>query len=217
MICWLAKTKFLRAALGFVLLVTSCQAVKAAGETPPLLSFTRAEQPTLPSAAPQQLPVDQKVMTAALQVPPASAKANRAAKPAERPQQNHRLLAPSHAAASRGTGRDSTYPYTTIAPAFGLPKIESLATAGAGLAIVVGLFLVCMWLLRRSGPKPTSPLPSEAVAVLGRVPLAAQEFCALAASRQQIGAGGDYARRRGSHHRGHRSSGSAAAARIVPR
>jgi len=55
-----------------------------------------------------------------------------------------------------------------------MPKIESFATASSGLAIVVGLFLVCMWLFRRSGPKPTSPLPSEAVAILGRVPLASR-------------------------------------------
>ncbi|MCA9231927.1 MAG: flagellar biosynthetic protein FliO [Planctomycetales bacterium] len=60
-----------------------------------------------------------------------------------------------------------------------IPQIESLATAGTGLAIVVGLFLVCMWLMRHSGPKPTTPLPKEAVAVLGRVPLAARNFAHL--------------------------------------
>ena len=60
-----------------------------------------------------------------------------------------------------------------------LPDIESFTTAGAGLAIVLGLFLVCMWLLRRSGPKPTSPLPKEVVAVLGRVPLATRNFAHL--------------------------------------
>jgi len=36
-----------------------------------------------------------------------------------------------------------------------------------------------MWLMRRSGPKPTTPLPKEAVAVLGRVPLAARNFAHL--------------------------------------
>lgn len=63
--------------------------------------------------------------------------------------------------------------------AFALPKIESFTTAGAGLAMVVGLYLVCMWLLRKSGPQPSSPLPQEAVAVLGRVPLAARNFAHL--------------------------------------
>lgn len=65
------------------------------------------------------------------------------------------------------------------APKFALPRIESFTTAGAGLAIVVGLFLVCMWLLRRSGPKPTSVLPTEAVAVLGKVPLLGRNFAQL--------------------------------------
>jgi flagellar biogenesis protein FliO len=62
---------------------------------------------------------------------------------------------------------------------FSLPRIESFTTAGAGLAIVVGLFLMCVWLMRRGGPKPSSPLPKEAVAVLGRVPLAGSHFAHL--------------------------------------
>ncbi len=65
------------------------------------------------------------------------------------------------------------------APPFSAPQIESLGTAGAGLAIVLGLFFVCAWLLRRSGPKPNSPLPKEAVAVLGRIPLAGRNFAQL--------------------------------------
>jgi flagellar biogenesis protein FliO len=60
-----------------------------------------------------------------------------------------------------------------------MPQIESFTTAGAGLAMVVGLFLVCMWLLRKSGPTPTSPLPGEAFVVLGRIPLAARNFAHL--------------------------------------
>ncbi len=60
-----------------------------------------------------------------------------------------------------------------------LPQINSFSTAGAGLAIVLGLFFACAWLMRRSGPKPTSPLPNEAVAVLGRIPLAARNFAHL--------------------------------------
>jgi flagellar biogenesis protein FliO len=62
---------------------------------------------------------------------------------------------------------------------FALPRIESFTTAGAGLAIVVGLFLMCVWLMRRSGPKPSSPLPKKAVAVLGRIPLAGSHFAHL--------------------------------------
>lgn len=62
---------------------------------------------------------------------------------------------------------------------FDIPHVESLTTAGAGLAIVLGLFLVCAWLVRRSGPKPTTPLPRDAVAVLGRTPLAGSHFAHL--------------------------------------
>ncbi|BBO34525.1 FliO/MopB family protein [Lacipirellula parvula] len=59
-------------------------------------------------------------------------------------------------------------------------RFGSLSTAGAGLAIVVGLFFVCMWLLRRSsGAKPSGMLPSEAFAVLGRAPLTPQSFAQL--------------------------------------
>lgn len=59
-------------------------------------------------------------------------------------------------------------------------RFGSLSTAGAGLAIVVGLFFICMWLLRRSsGAKPTGMLPSEAFAVLGRAPLTPQSFAQL--------------------------------------
>ena len=61
----------------------------------------------------------------------------------------------------------------------GVLQLESLTTAGAGLAIVLGLFLACMWLTRKSGPKPTTLLPKDAVAVLGRVPLAARNFAQL--------------------------------------
>lgn len=62
---------------------------------------------------------------------------------------------------------------------FDLARADSLTTAAAGLAIVVGLFFVCAWLMRRSGPKPTTPLPREAVAVLGRTPLAGNHFAHL--------------------------------------
>ncbi len=90
----------------------------------------------------------------------------------------HRLLAPPtrEQIASPGVGRS---PAKRQAPKLSLPPMESFTTAAAGLAIVVGLFLVCAWMMRRAGPKPTTPLPSEAVAVLGRVPLAARNFAHL--------------------------------------
>jgi flagellar biogenesis protein FliO len=62
---------------------------------------------------------------------------------------------------------------------FEIPHVESLGTAGAGLVLVVGLFLLCVSLMRRSGPSPTSPLPHDAVAVLGRIPLTPKQFAHL--------------------------------------
>lgn len=79
---------------------------------------------------------------------------------------------PYDSEASRGAGRSSYLPAA-------FSKLDGLSTAGAGLAIVVGLFLVCMWMVRRTGPKPTGMLPSEAFAVLGRAPLNAGSFAQL--------------------------------------
>lgn len=93
------------------------------------------------------------------------------------PARDARLLRPP-APTADATNSAETDRVTRV-PNLALPKMESMATAGAGLGIVLGLFLLCMWLLRKSGPKPTSHLPSEAVSVLGRVPLAARNFAHL--------------------------------------
>lgn len=58
-------------------------------------------------------------------------------------------------------------------------KLQSMSTAGMGLAVVVGLFVVCMMLMRRGGGKSSGALPAEAFTVLGRAPLAAQSFAQL--------------------------------------
>ncbi len=60
-----------------------------------------------------------------------------------------------------------------------LPQLESLGTIGAGLALVIGLLLLCVSLLRRRGPNPMAPLPRDAVALLGRVPLSPRQFAHL--------------------------------------
>lgn len=74
---------------------------------------------------------------------------------------------------SVGEGQKSRLPIS-------FSKFESLTTAGAGLAVVVGLFFVCMWLLRRgSGGKQSGMLPNDAFAVLGRAPLTPQSFAQL--------------------------------------
>jgi flagellar biogenesis protein FliO len=55
------------------------------------------------------------------------------------------------------------------------PSIDSLMTIVGSLSVVVGLFLVTIWCLRRNMPKSTRLLPAEVVEVLGRAPLAGRQ------------------------------------------
>jgi flagellar biogenesis protein FliO len=63
-------------------------------------------------------------------------------------------------------------------PDFGMP-VESMYTTGTALAIVVGLFMLCVWALRRGARSSTVLLSSDVARVLGRVPLAARQFADL--------------------------------------
>jgi flagellar biogenesis protein FliO len=51
----------------------------------------------------------------------------------------------------------------------------SLASAGASLAVVVGVFLLLAWLLRRSSPSSSRRLPQEVYESLGHAPLAGRQ------------------------------------------
>lgn len=50
--------------------------------------------------------------------------------------------------------------------------MPSLLTIGSSLALVIGIFLVVAFLMRRATPAANSALPDEVVEVLGRAPLA---------------------------------------------
>lgn len=52
-----------------------------------------------------------------------------------------------------------------------LPYLDSLGTAGTGLVVVVGLFFLCVALLKRSNASPAATLPRDAVVALGRTRL----------------------------------------------
>lgn len=71
-----------------------------------------------------------------------------------------------NASGEKPTGRE-------IRPAAGI------ATGMASLAIVLGLFLVAAWAVRRGMPAASATLPSEVVEVLGRAPLAGRQFAHL--------------------------------------
>jgi flagellar biogenesis protein FliO len=61
------------------------------------------------------------------------------------------------------------------ATAGGMPGMESLLTVAGSLGIVMGLFMVTMWCLRRGMPRSARTLPAEVVEVLGRAPLAGKQ------------------------------------------
>ncbi len=128
--------------------------------------------------APAREPASLVAPPAAVAVP---AKVDVAVKPAvhEEPETSDdsagRRLAPP-------SGRDDK---ATVGPRklidLGVP-VHSIYTVITALAIVIGAFLMFAWALRRSGKGVASRrrfLPTDAVSVLGRVPLAARQFAEL--------------------------------------
>jgi len=57
--------------------------------------------------------------------------------------------------------------------------VSSLATLVGSLGVVLGLFLVVVWVMRRGMPKHSTMLPREALEVLGRAPLAGRQHVHL--------------------------------------
>ena len=60
-------------------------------------------------------------------------------------------------------------------PAGNADRYSQIATTAASLGIVLGLFILVVWVVRRSVPKGTAVLPREAVEVLGRTTLAGRQ------------------------------------------
>jgi flagellar biogenesis protein FliO len=73
------------------------------------------------------------------------------------------LPAPPHA--SLGSERTSSGPRT----------MGAIVTVVVSLAVVLGLFWACAWLMRRGLPSTSRRLPAEVVDVLGRAPLAGRQ------------------------------------------
>lgn len=87
------------------------------------------------------------------------------------------LAPPAQPLTSLGTATEDNK--LSLPRLFKLPQLKSLGTAGAGLAVVVGLFLVCAVLVKHSRGKANSVLPQEAVATLGRISLTAKHTAHL--------------------------------------
>jgi len=169
--------RFLQIPLALSLLGVAHAAAQSLPGSKPLISYQRPDQPTPAVEVSQQIRQDHAVRAAGLETAPTEKTPVPFSQTANQPSDPRQLAPQSRFATNLGSekptghGRDVTN--------LAIPHIESLTTAGTGLAIVMGLFFVCMWLMRRSGPKPTTPLPKDAVAVLGRVPLAARNFAHL--------------------------------------
>jgi flagellar biogenesis protein FliO len=62
---------------------------------------------------------------------------------------------------------------TTSDPRAGRPGgLPSVITVASSLAVVLGLFLIVAWIIRRAAPGGSAPLPGEVFEVLGRAVLA---------------------------------------------
>lgn len=177
MFCSVRSLKFSRLILPVLLVGFCCVGAWAEDGSRTLVEYNRGE-------AQGQEQVD-RVMPASATANSPSAEANSlgelrattttsASRRGMAPPTRSRIAAPG-LGTNKKSDRNAMSPNSSI----GLPKINSFTTAGAGLAIVLGLFFACAWLMRKSGPKPSSLLPNEAVAVLGRVPLAARNFAHL--------------------------------------
>lgn len=108
--------------------------------------------------------VTQAVATTVAEPPPAA------------PRDGRRLAPPTRGGLAPGHTRPDKS--SQLLPSFGVP-LDSIYTMLTALAMVVGLFLLCAWALRRGARSPSAVLPNEVVTVLGRVPLAARQFAQL--------------------------------------
>ncbi|HEX4412530.1 MAG TPA: flagellar biosynthetic protein FliO [Lacipirellulaceae bacterium] len=93
-----------------------------------------------------------------------------------------RHLAPPTGRPTADTQPSSHTPFASHLPAnFGVPS-QSIYTMITALAIVIGVFLLFAWTLRRGSTKAggrLATLPTEVVQVLGRIPIAARQFAQL--------------------------------------
>jgi flagellar biogenesis protein FliO len=81
--------------------------------------------------------------------------------------------------AKYGDNRDSAARDVARQTSLGLP-LHTVYTVVSALAIVIGAFLICAWLLKRGGRAPAAQsLPTDVVSVLGRVPIDTRQVAQL--------------------------------------
>lgn len=180
---------FIASCVLVMLLTMSTASLRAQQESDPniLFSFDRKEAETQTTAAPLPAPAETNLrieQTSPTPLPQTIIRHDPAVIPTatttraitESPKDVRRLAPLSRADLLPAVPGEKTQ---TSQLSFQLPQFGSLGTAGAGLVLVVGLFLLCVTLMRRSGPSPMSPLPRDAVAMLGRIPLTPKQFAHL--------------------------------------
>ncbi len=101
--------------------------------------------------------------------PSQEAKPNTQANPITKSKDDKRHLNFSSATTTPKSTTPRNSPYTEILA--WRPTAESLTTMGSGLSIVLGLLMICLWMLRKSMPKSSRVLPQEVAEVLGKVVL----------------------------------------------
>jgi flagellar biogenesis protein FliO len=135
-------------------------------------SPSEAPPAQLPAAASSERAVDRSVEPASFAAGGDDAGANDA-------QPDERRLAPRGKDQAERTSRSGRVASPSqLISNFGLKFNSAYATMSA-LVFVLGLFFLCMWLVRRSGKKKSSVLPGEVVSVLGRMSLAPKQFAEL--------------------------------------
>ena len=87
-----------------------------------------------------------------------------------------RLLPPAHKSDGSTPGASMATRADQSLRTSGLP---SLVTVGASLAVVLGLFLLSTWLMRRTGAGAATVLSKDVFQVLGRAPLAGRQHVHL--------------------------------------
>jgi flagellar biogenesis protein FliO len=127
-----------------------------------------------PSLAPANSMAD-NVLLASYVVPAEPSSITSSAEPSTEPSAAENLpkRLPSPFPAMPPPGTRNSAPAGESSGRFG--GIVSLMTVGGSLALVLGLFMILAWIMRRTVPGAVQALPGEVVEVLGRAPLAGRQ------------------------------------------
>lgn len=154
-----------------------CGLIALAAATPRLLAAEKTPEPRKMAAAPATGHSEvehasfEKPLAGAGAAQPRPAGASRGGKPKE-PGAPGGVPLPARGQA-RGAAADSARLTRPVGTA------STLATGAASLAVVLGLFFVVAWALRRGMPRGSALLPGDVVEVLGRAPLSGRQFAHL--------------------------------------